>query len=146
MKSPPEASAGPITVLIADDHPLVREGLAGIFKSQNDIRVVAEATNGEEALELCNRHLPVVLLDLRMPKNGLQVMVELLALRVTKPRVIVMTTYENEEDIRRALQAGAKRVPRKRDSPQKIRDSVRTVAAGKSLAIALKGGPIDPAN
>jgi DNA-binding NarL/FixJ family response regulator len=69
VKSPPEASAGPITVLIADDHPLVREGLAGIFKSQNDIRVVAEATNGEEALELCNRHLPVVLLDLRMPKK-----------------------------------------------------------------------------
>ena len=49
MKSPPEVSTGPITVLIADDHPLVREGLAAIFRSQNDIRVVAEATNGEEA-------------------------------------------------------------------------------------------------
>ena len=110
MKSPPEASTGPVTVLIADDHPLVREGLAAIFKSQNDIRVVAEATNGEEALELCNRHLPdVLLLDLRMPKkDGLQVIAELLAQRVTKPRVIVMTTYESEEDIRRALEAGAK--------------------------------------
>jgi YesN/AraC family two-component response regulator len=57
MKSPPEASAGPITVLIADDHPLEREGLAAIFRAQNDIRVVAEATNGKEASELCNRHL-----------------------------------------------------------------------------------------
>jgi Response regulator receiver domain len=57
MKSPPEFPAGPITVVIADDHPLVREGLAAIFKSQNDIRVVAEATNGEEALEHY-RHLP----------------------------------------------------------------------------------------
>ena len=65
-----------ISVLIADDHPVVREGLAAIFKSQKDIKVVAEATNGEEALELCNQHAPdVLLLDLRMPKkDGLQVM------------------------------------------------------------------------
>jgi DNA-binding NarL/FixJ family response regulator len=148
MKSPAEASTGPITVLIADDHPLMREGLAAIFKSQNDIRVIAEATNGEEVLELCNRHLPdVLLLDLRMPKkDGLQVMAELLAQRVTKPRVIVMTTYESEEDIRRALQAGAKGYLLKGTAPQKIRDSVRIVAAGKSLAVALESGPIDPAH
>jgi two-component system NarL family response regulator len=148
MKSPPEASTGPITVLIADDHPLVREGLAAIFKSQSDISVVAEATNGEEALELCNRHLPdVLLLDLRMPKkDGLQVMAELLAQRVTKPRVIVMTTYESKEDIRRALQTGAKGYLVKGTAPQKIRDSVRRVAAGKSLGVAMKSGPIDPAH
>jgi YesN/AraC family two-component response regulator len=87
MKSPPEASTDPITVLIADDHPVVREGLAAIFKSQNDIRVVGEATNGEEALDLCNRHLPdVLLLDLRMPKkDGLLVIAELLARRAAKP-------------------------------------------------------------
>jgi YesN/AraC family two-component response regulator len=66
MKSSPEPSK--ITVLIADDHPVVQEGLAAIFKSQKDMEVVAEAINGEEALELCNRHLPdVLLLDLRMP-------------------------------------------------------------------------------
>jgi DNA-binding NarL/FixJ family response regulator len=126
MKSPPEASTDPITVLIADDHPVVREGLAAIFKSQNDIRVVGEATNGEEALDLCNRHLPdVLLLDLRMPKkDGLQVIAELLARRAAKPRVIVMTTYESEEDIRRALKVGAKGY----------------------LAIAIKRGLINPAN
>jgi DNA-binding NarL/FixJ family response regulator len=148
MKSPTRASTDPISVVIADDHPLVREGLAAIFKSQKDIKVVAEATNGEEALELCNRHLPdVLLLDLRMPKkDGLQVMAELLARKATKPRIIVMTTYESDEDIRRALQAGAKGYLLKGTAPQKIRDSVRTVAAGKSLAIAMKGGPIDPAN
>jgi DNA-binding NarL/FixJ family response regulator len=135
MKSPREALTDPITVLIADDHPVVREGLAEIFKSQNDIRVVAEATNGEEALELCYRHLPdVLLLDLRMPKkDGLQVMAELLAQRVAKPRVIVMTTYESEEDIRLALKAGAKGYLVKGTAPQTIRESVRTVAAGKSL-------------
>ena len=137
MKSPPEAPAGPITVLIADDHPLVREGLAAIFKSQNDITVIAEASNGEEALELCNRHLPdVLLLDLRMPKkDGLQVMTELVAQRATKPRIMVMTTYQSEEDIRRALQAGAKGYLVKGTALQKIRDSVRTVVAGKSLAM-----------
>src|SRR6201987_3673215 len=99
MKSPPEASTGPITVLIADDHPLVREGLAAIFNAQKYIRLVSESTNVEEALELCNRHLPdVLLLDLRMPKkDGLQVMSDLTAHRLGRPRVIVMTTYESEE-------------------------------------------------
>jgi two-component system, NarL family, response regulator len=135
MKSPTRASTDPISVVIADDHPLVRESLAAIFKSQKDIKVVAEATNGEEALELCNRHLPdVLLLDLRMPKkDGLQVITELMAQRVGKPKVIVMTTYQSEEDIRRALKAGAKGYPVKGTAPQQIREAVRAVAAGKSL-------------
>jgi two-component system, NarL family, response regulator len=135
MKSPPESSTDVITVVIADDHPVVREGLVAIFKSQNDIKVVAEATNGEEALELCSHHLPhVLLLDLRMPeKDGLQVITELTARRLSKPRVIVMTTYESEEDIRRALKAGAKGYLVKGTAPQQIRESVRRVAAGESL-------------
>jgi two-component system NarL family response regulator len=135
MKSPPESSADVITIVIADDHPVVREGLVAIFKSQKDIKVVAEATNGEEALELCNQHLPdVLLLDLRMPKkDGLQVITELTAHRLARPRVIVMTTYESEEDIRRALKAGAKGYLVKGTAPQQIRESVRRVAAGESL-------------
>jgi DNA-binding NarL/FixJ family response regulator len=135
MKSSPESSTDVITVVIADDHPVVREGLVAIFKSQNDIKVVAEATNGEEALELCNHHLPdVLLLDLRMPeKDGLQVITELTARRLSRPRVIVMTTYESEEDIRRALNAGAKGYLVKGTAPQQIRESVRRVAAGESL-------------
>lgn len=124
-----------ISVLIADDHPVVREGLAAIFKSQEDIKVVAEATNGEEALELCNQHAPdVLLLDLRMPKkDGLQVINEVTARRLAKPRIIVMTTYESEEDIRRALKAGAKGYLVKGTAPQQIRESVRRVAAGETL-------------
>jgi two-component system, NarL family, response regulator len=135
MKSSPESSADVITIVIADDHPVVREGLVAIFKSQNDIKVVAEATNGQEALELCNHHLPdVLLLDLRMPeKDGLQVITELTARRLARPRVIVMTTYESEEDIRRALKAGAKGYLVKGTAPQQIRESVRRVAAGESL-------------
>src|SRR5580704_1358117 len=135
MKSSPESSTDVITVVVADDHPVVREGLVAIFKSQKDIKVVAEATNGEEALELCSQHLPdVLLLDLRMPeKDGLQVITELTARRLSRPRVIIMTTYESEEDIRRALKAGAKGYLVKGTAPQQIRESVRRVAAGESL-------------
>jgi len=135
MNSSPESSTDIITVVIADDHPVVREGLVAIFKSQKDIKVVAEANNGEETLELCNHHLPdVLLLDLRMPKkDGLQVITELTARRVSRPRVIVMTTYESEEDIRRALKAGAKGYLVKGTAPQQIREAVRRVAAGESL-------------
>jgi len=135
MKSSPESSADVITVVIADDHPVVREGLVAIFKSQKDIKVIAEATDGEETLELCSQHLPdVLLLDLRMPKkDGLQVITELTARRVSRPRVIVMTTYESEEDIRRALKAGAKGYLVKGTAPQQIRESIRRVAAGESL-------------
>ena len=142
MKSDSPSATNVLRVLIADDHPVVREGLAAIFKTQKDIKVVAEATNGEEALELCDRHSPdVLLLDLRMPKkDGLQVITELAA-RPSRPRTIVMTTYESEEDIRRALKAGAKGYLVKGAPPQQIRESVRRVAAGESLlpaAIASK--------
>jgi two-component system, NarL family, response regulator len=135
MKSPSTSATKMINVLIADDHPVVREGLAAILKSQKDIKVVGEATNGEETLELCDEHSPdVLLLDLRMPKkDGLQVITELTARRVSKPRVIIMTTYESEEDIRRALKAGAKGYLVKGTAPQQIRDSVRRVASGESL-------------
>ena len=106
MKSSSESSTAPISVVIADDHPVVRQGLAAMFKSQSDIKVVAEAANGEKShLEICNRHFPdVLLLDLRMPrKDGLQVMAELAARAAIRPRVIVMTTYDCEDDIRRSV-------------------------------------------
>jgi two-component system, NarL family, response regulator len=135
MKSCSESCSNPITVAIADDHPVVREGLAAIFKSEHDIKVVAEATNGVDALELCNQHLPdVLLLDLRMPrKDGLQVMTELAARAVCGPQVIVMTTHDSEDDICRSLKTGAKGYIVKDTAPQQIRDSVRRVAAGESI-------------
>lgn len=135
MKSPSTPPTKVITVLIADDHPVVREGLVAIFKSQKDIKIIAEATNGEEACELCKQLTPdVLLLDLRMPKkDGLQAIVELMAPGATKPRIIIMTTYESEEDIRRALKAGAKGYLVKGTAPQEIREAVRKVAEGESL-------------
>ncbi len=131
MKSPRKT----IRVLIADDHPMVRKGLAAVLQSQNDIEVVAEATDGEEALDLYARHSPdVLILDLRMPeKDGLQVITELMAFTRPKPRIVVVTTYETEEDIRLALQAGAKGYLVKGALPRQILETVRRVAEGKSL-------------
>src|SRR5271157_5301380 len=93
MKSSSESFTNPITVVIADDHPVVREGLLEVFKAQTDIKVVAEATNGEDTLEMCRQHLPdVLLLDLRMPKkDGLQVMAELAARGISGPRVLYLS-------------------------------------------------------
>jgi two-component system NarL family response regulator len=132
MKSSP---SNVIRVLIADDHPVVREGLAAILRCEPDIKVVAEATDGVHACALYDRHLPdVVVLDLRMPrKDGLQVVNELMASRRPKPRIIVMTTYETEDDVRRALQAGAKSYLVKGALPELILETVRRVAAGEAL-------------
>jgi two-component system, NarL family, response regulator len=127
-----------IRVLIADDHPVVREGLAAILRSEPDVQVVAEATDGVHACALYDQHLPdVVILDLRMPrKDGLQVVTELMSSRRPKPRIIVMTTYETEEDVRRALQAGAKAYLVKGALPERILETVRRVAGGEALVPA----------
>jgi two-component system, NarL family, response regulator len=124
-----------ISVLIADDHPVVRLGLAAILNSQNDIEIVAEATDGEEACELYDQHSPdVIMIDLRMPKkDGLQIVTELMSRRVSKPRIVVMTSYDSEQNIRQTLSAGAKAFLLKRSHPQQIREAVRRVAQGESF-------------
>jgi two-component system, NarL family, response regulator len=135
VKTSPSSPSEVITLMIVDDHPVVREGLAAILKSQKDMKIVAEAGDGEEACKLYDEFSPdVVLLDLRMPnKDGLGVITELMARNPPKPRIIVMTTYESEEDIRRTLKAGAKGYLAKGTAPQEIRDAVRKVAKGDSL-------------
>jgi DNA-binding NarL/FixJ family response regulator len=126
----------PIRVIIADDHPIIREGLAAIFRSENDIKVVAEATDGEEACQLYDQLSPdVLMLDLRMPKkDALQVVIELMSSpRAPRPRIIVMATYEEEEDIHRTLSAGARGYVVKAAPPGYIRRTVRRAAVGESL-------------
>jgi len=124
-----------ISVLIADDHPVFRLGLAAILNSQNDIEIVAEATDGEETCELYDQHSPdVLMLDLRMPKkDGLQIVTELMSRRVSKPRIVVMTSFDSEQNIRQTLSAGAKAFLLKRSHPQQIREAVRRVAQGESF-------------
>jgi two-component system, NarL family, response regulator len=121
-----------IGVLIADDHPVFRLGLAAILSSQNDIEIIAEATDGEETCELYDQHSPdVLMLDLRMPKkDGLQIVTELMSRRVSKPRIVVMTSFDSEQNIRQALSAGAKAFLLKRSDPKQFREAVRRVAQG----------------
>ena len=116
---------------MADDHPVVREGLASILKAK-DIKVIGEAGDGEEACRLYDQLSPdILVLDLRMPKkDGLQVVTELMS-RTPKPRIIVMTTYEGEEDVRRALRAGAKGYVLKGTKRDRILETVRKVYEGQ---------------
>jgi len=124
-----------IRVLIADDHPVVRAGLAAVLQSQPDMTVVAEAADGEQTLELYEEFSPdVLILDLRMPApDGLQVLAELMARGGPPPRVLVMTAYASEADVRRALKAGAKGFLVKGAEPQQIREAVREISAGQAF-------------
>ena len=135
IRSSPPEGAKKISVLIADDHPVVRFGLAAILNSQNDIEIVAQATDGEEACQLYDEHSPdVLVLDLRMPKkDGLQIVAELMSQRVSKPRIVMMTSCDQEQNIRRALSAGVKAFLAKRSHPQQIQEAVRRVAQGQSF-------------
>lgn len=104
-----DPAAPPIRIVTADDHPLIRDGLAAVLRAQSDLQVVAEAANGEEALEAYARVRPdIVLMDLRMPvMDGLTATRAILA-EDPAARIIVLTTYDGDEDIHRALSAGAR--------------------------------------
>ena len=135
MKSELESLTRYITVVVADDHPVVREGLTRILNAQKDIRVVASAADGEEVTKLYHQFLPdVLILDLRLPKkDGLQVLNDLMASGSSKPRVMIITTFDCEEAIFKAARAGAKGYLVKGAAPEQIRESVRRVAAGESV-------------
>ena len=118
-----------VRILIADGHPVIREGLIAIFESQKDIMVIAEGADGEQACELCYQLCPdVLLLDLGIPgKDAFQVITDLMSRPAPRQRIVAMTTYESEEDRRRALKAGAEAYLVK-GRPQEIREAVRGAA------------------
>ncbi|MBV8813089.1 MAG: response regulator transcription factor [Verrucomicrobia bacterium] len=133
MTSPAGSSGKQIRILIADDHPVVREGLATILALEEDLKVVGQAHDGEEACRLYKELSPdVVILDLRMPKkDGIQVVVELMAAR-PRPRIVILTHSAKAEDLRRALAAGAKSYLLKGAEPEEVCETIRNVFAGKS--------------
>src|SRR5256886_6194011 len=135
-----------IGVLIADDHSLGREGLASLIGRKADMTVVAEAANGREAVELWKQHHPdVTLLDLRMPElDGVGAIKEIRA-GDDHARIIVLTTFDGDEDIYRAIQAGAKGYLLKDVPREALMDSIRRVHAGAPCVPAhLAAHPAEP--
>lgn len=122
----------PVRVMFVDDHPMLRAGLAVTIQAEDDMIVAAEAGSGEEAVDLYARHRPdVVLMDLRLPgMNGVEA---IRAIRKADPhaRVIVLTTYDGDEDIYRALEAGAKAYLLKDMLRKELVDSIRAVHRGQ---------------
>jgi DNA-binding NarL/FixJ family response regulator len=121
-----------IRLLIADDHYIVRLGLIALVSTESDMEVVAEAADGVQALELYGRYNPdLALLDMRMPiKNGIQTTMEIRA-RFPAARILMLTAFDGDEEIHKALQAGAQGYVFKNSSGEKLIPALRTVLAGQ---------------
>ena len=124
-----------IRLLIAEADPVFRKGLAAVLNSQPDMTVVGESTDGEQTCQLYQELAPDVLtLSLLLPReSGLHVLTELMARGGPKPRAIVVSIRDGEEDVRRALKAGARAYLVKGTGPQQIWEAVRKVASGQVL-------------
>jgi DNA-binding NarL/FixJ family response regulator len=132
MSTDSSTAKAKIHIVVADDHPVVREGIVANLKRQRDLKVIGEANNGAEVLELVQRKRPdIALLDLRMPHmSGLDVLTALNTLKL-QTKVIVMTAFEDEEDIQRSMEAGARAYLLKDSSQQTLIDAVRRVFNGE---------------
>ena len=132
----------PIQLLIADDHPIVRKGLRALMEDQPDIQVIAEAADGQEAVERARQFKPdVILLDLMMPgKDGLYAIGEI---KREQPdaRILVLTSYFEDDQVFPAIKAGALGYLLKDSAPQELLQAIRDIARGQSAlhpSIALK--------
>jgi DNA-binding NarL/FixJ family response regulator len=121
-----------IRVFSVDDHPLLREGIAAIINSQPGMRVVAQASTGREAIQMFREHRPdVTLMDLRLPDiSGIDTMIAIRS-EFEDARIVVLTTFEGDVEIKRALAAGARGYVLKSMPPKELADVVRQVHAGK---------------
>jgi len=125
---------GPIRVVIADDHPVVREGFSAIVDVEDDIEVVGQATDGLEAVRLAGELRPdVVLMDLVMPNLDGVAAIEQIRAALPDTQVLILTTYADDEHIMAGIQAGARGYLLKDALPDELVQAIRIVAAGGSL-------------
>jgi DNA-binding NarL/FixJ family response regulator len=126
------SDSGPIRILSVDDHPIIRQGVAGLVATQADMNLIAEAANGREAIQQFHRHRPdITLMDLQMPEmSGLEAII---AIRGEFPeaRIIVLTTYAGDVQALRALKAGARAYLLKDSLHKELLATIRAVQAGK---------------
>jgi DNA-binding NarL/FixJ family response regulator len=121
-----------IRILTVDDHPLLRQGLAALVNAESDMKLVAEASNGEEAVEKFRLHRPdITLMDLQLPDlTGVEA-ITLIRREFPDARIIVLTTYTGDAQVLRALKAGACGYILKRQVPKELLDGIRAVHSGQ---------------
>ena len=134
IREPPDGGrANRIRVLIADDHVTVLEGLAAIIGRQKDMKVVAEASNGREAVSLWQKHRPdVTLIDLRMPTLDGVGAIDEIHRQQASARIVVLTTFDSDNEISRAIKAGAKGYLLKDARSEELLDCIRRVNSGET--------------
>src|ERR1700728_3898557 len=120
-----------IHVLVIDDHPMIRAGLSATIEPEPDIKVIASADNGREGVELYRQHQPdVVLMDLKMPEMGGVDAIRAIRAEFPLAKIVILSTYEGDEDLYRAMQAGAVTYLLKNTRSEKMIGVIREVAGG----------------
>jgi DNA-binding NarL/FixJ family response regulator len=132
MNKPITKKASPIRILIADDHYVVRMGLTAMVNLEPDMEVVAEATDGNQATAMFKKcHPDLTLLDVRMPvKNGIEAAIEIRE-QNNAARILMLTAHDGDEDIHKAMEAGASGYVLKDSTDEKLLPAIRAVAAGQ---------------
>jgi DNA-binding NarL/FixJ family response regulator len=123
-----------ITILLADDHSIVRSGLRALLTTISSFKVIAEASNGEETLTMAEHHSPdVIILDVSMPKlNGIET-ARLLRQRKLRSKILILSMHDNEEYIHQAIRAGADGYLLKNAEKKEIVSAIKTIASGKKF-------------
>ena len=128
-----DSATGTIRILIAEDHQVVRQGFIALLNMVDGLRVVGEASNGQQAIEFFRQHKPdITLMDLRMPGMGGVETITAIRREFPEARIIVLTTFDGDEDIFRAIQAGARGYMLKGMSVDELIDAIQTVHHGRS--------------